>query len=66
MLQRNAPRIVDNALTVSGGAGYTSKNPLSRLYRDVGAGPFMQPFASYEALEFIGKVTLGESPQIDR
>jgi alkylation response protein AidB-like acyl-CoA dehydrogenase len=66
VVQRNAIHVVDNALTVSGGAGYMSKHPLSRLYRDVRAGPFMQPFAPYEALEFIGKITLGESPQIDR
>ena len=58
--------IVSKAMDVVGGGAFMSGNELSRLYRDVRAGPFMQPFAPYEALEFIGKVTLGEPPQIDR
>jgi alkylation response protein AidB-like acyl-CoA dehydrogenase len=57
-------RVVDRALTLSGGAGYMSKHPLSRAYRDVRAGAFMHPLGANRAYEFIGHVTLALTPSL--
>ncbi|WP_421843157.1 acyl-CoA dehydrogenase family protein [Mycobacterium sp.] len=52
--------IVNDAMTVVGGAGYLNKHPISRLYRDVRAGQYMQPFSPIEGFEYLGKTAIGE------
>ena len=65
IVEKHAIGAVDVAMTLSGGSGYYNSNPLSRLYRDVRAGPFMQPFSPMELAEYVGKVRLGLEPTVD-
>jgi alkylation response protein AidB-like acyl-CoA dehydrogenase len=57
-------RIVDRALALSGGAGYTSGSPLARAYRDVKAGSFMHPLGANRAYDYLSQVALGEQPSL--
>jgi alkylation response protein AidB-like acyl-CoA dehydrogenase len=57
-----AARVVDRALTLSGGAGYRRSHVLARAYRDVRAGAFMQPLGAVRAYEFVGQAALGLDP----
>ncbi len=63
-VNRLACRVVDAALALAGGSGYTGADPLGRLARDVRAGLFMQPFSPHEGLGFIGAVAAGVDPDV--
>jgi len=54
----SAKRVVDLAMTASGGAGMFKTNELERLYRDVRAGGF-HPASTTLTHEIVGKTTLG-------
>jgi len=59
-----APRVVDRALALSGGAGYLNGSPLARAYRDVRAGAFMHPLGDNRAYEFLGQLAFGREPSL--
>ena len=59
-----APRIVDRALALSGGAGYLNGSPLARAYRDVRATAFMHPLGANRAYAFLGELAAGREPSL--
>jgi alkylation response protein AidB-like acyl-CoA dehydrogenase len=58
VVNRLSVSVVDRSMSVVGGSSYRREHPLSRLYRDVRAGGFMQPYSPVEANEYIGSVAL--------
>ena len=54
----SAKRVVDLAVTLSGGTGMCKRNELERLYRDVRSGGF-HPANSLLVHELIGKMAFG-------
>jgi len=56
-----AKKVVDLAMTVSGGGGMYKRSELERLYRDVRAGGF-HPANSMLVHELVGKTALGIDP----
>lgn len=63
VVNRKALEIVSRAMDLAGGGGFLSRNPLTRLYRDARAGPFMQPHSPVDARAYIGRVELGNYPE---
>ena len=63
IVHENTIAAVSAAMDIVGGSAFMSGHPLSRLYRDVRAGPFMQPFSPIEAREYVGQVMLGLWPE---
>ena len=61
-VNQNAISIVSRAMDIVGGSAFTSRHELSRLYRDVRAGPFMQPFSPTELRMYVGQVAAGLPP----
>ncbi|MDP9863653.1 MULTISPECIES: acyl-CoA dehydrogenase family protein [Streptosporangium] len=46
-------RVVNDCLTMVGGLSYSGDHPLARLYRDVRAGSFMQPYSYVDGVDYL-------------
>lgn len=57
-VNRGAVSVVDDCLTLVGGAAYGSSHRLARMYRDVRAGGFMQPFSYPDAIQLLSDLAL--------
>ncbi|GAA2677206.1 amino sugar nitrososynthase RubN8 [Actinoplanes palleronii] len=58
MVNQLAAAVVDDCLTVVGGATYVAGHPLARLYRDVRAGRFMQPYTYVDGVDYLSAQAL--------
>jgi len=54
-----APAVVDDCLSLVGGQAYGGGHLLARLYRDVRAGGFMQPYSYVDGVEYLSAQALG-------
>ncbi|WP_188193689.1 acyl-CoA dehydrogenase family protein [Nonomuraea sp. SYSU D8015] len=52
-VNRLAPGIVADCMTLVGGASYSASHPLARLHRDVRAGAFMHPYTYGDAVDYL-------------
>jgi alkylation response protein AidB-like acyl-CoA dehydrogenase len=59
VVNRLARTIVDDCMTTTGSRSYSIDHVLSRLYRDVRAGEFMQPFTYVDGTEFLSSQLFG-------
>jgi alkylation response protein AidB-like acyl-CoA dehydrogenase len=55
-------RVVTDCMSMVGGQAYSAGHPLARLYRDVRAGGFMQPYSYADGVDFLS----GQALRLDR
>ncbi|WP_093173446.1 acyl-CoA dehydrogenase family protein [Sinosporangium album] len=59
VVNRLGPEIVNDCLVLVGGASYSARHPLARLYRDVRAFAFMHPFTYANAVDYLSGQAFG-------
>ncbi|MEU3168884.1 acyl-CoA dehydrogenase family protein [Streptosporangium sp. NPDC006930] len=55
-------RVVTDSMSMVGGQAYSAGHPLARLYRDVRAGGFMQPYSYADGVDYLS----GQALRLDR
>ncbi|MDW3848657.1 acyl-CoA/acyl-ACP dehydrogenase [Micromonospora sp. BRA006-A] len=58
VVNRLAPEIVGDCMTLVGGASFVAGHPLARLARDARAGSFMHPFTYADGVDFLSRTAL--------
>ena len=63
VVNQHAIKFIGQAMELNGGTGFGVRNPLTRLYIDVKAGPYiMQPYSPIDAHMYDKNVVLGAYP----